>query len=241
VDVGAAGGGRGVAARLRDELPAWRRAGTPSVWLRVPLAAGAVLPDVARLGFRFHHAHGDAAMLVLWLGVGPSKIPPFATHQVGVAGLVLDRAGHVLVVREAHRDSALKLPGGLAEAGEDFGQTAVREVFEETGVRAEFREMLALRHQHGADFGRSDLYVVCHLEPTTTALRPDWAEVREARWMPLDSYIAETASPFNRLVAERARARLLRRDAPGLAELDMASGVHPGRRFKLYYPQPCAS
>lgn len=39
------------------------------------------------------------------------------------------------------------------------------QVFEETGVRADFLSLLAIRHQHGAAFGRDDAYCVCLLEP----------------------------------------------------------------------------
>lgn len=43
----------------------------------------------------------------------------------------------VLAVRERHSAwGKFKLPGGLADAGENFGDTAQREVLEETGVTA---------------------------------------------------------------------------------------------------------
>ena len=84
------------------------------------------------------------AMLCKWLGSGPSKIPAFATHKVGVAGMVIRPPGEVLVVREARGvdgrrtgfGRGWKLPGGLSDLGEDLGVTAEREVFEETGIRA---------------------------------------------------------------------------------------------------------
>ncbi|OBS76160.1 hypothetical protein A6R68_17388, partial [Neotoma lepida] len=45
--------------------------------------------------------------------------------------------------------------------------TAVREVFEETGVKSEFRSLLSIRQQHGSPgaFGKSDMYLVCRLQP----------------------------------------------------------------------------
>jgi len=45
-----------------------------------------------------------------------------------------------------------------------------REVLEETGVTAEFKALLAVRHQHGAAFGRDDAYCVCLLSPLTSAI-----------------------------------------------------------------------
>ena len=163
-----------------------------SVWLRVPMAQSALIAQVAPLGFRYHHAEGETAHLVLWFaaGGGPSAIPEYATHQVGVGAVVVhphpgDAHPQVLVVKEAAwPDRGWKLPGGLAELGEHFGATAEREVREETGVAARFERVLAMRHQHGVAFGRSDLYVVCLLrglaaagtEGSTLAIRRDERE-----------------------------------------------------------------
>lgn len=136
-------------------------------------------------------------MLNAWLREGENKIPPFATHLVGVAGLVLNAKKEVLLVKEqskrisgwqvafllfypwyflvcaathppcccrdspsVHRlPSIRKLPGGFCNLGEEFGVAACREVEEETGVKCEFKSVLALRHQHNVAFGRSDMCV----------------------------------------------------------------------------------
>lgn len=58
-----------------------------AAWLRVPIEKSAVIAEAAKFGFRFHHAEGTTAMLYIWLRLGPCKIHPFASHQVGVAGL----------------------------------------------------------------------------------------------------------------------------------------------------------
>ncbi|KAF3818654.1 hypothetical protein GH733_012071, partial [Mirounga leonina] len=43
------------------------------------------IAPAASLGFCFHHAESDSSTLTLWLGEGPSRLPGYATHQVGVA------------------------------------------------------------------------------------------------------------------------------------------------------------
>ena len=80
-------------------------------------------------------------------------------------------------------------------AGEDFCEASVREVWEETGVKSRFQSILAFRHSHAQQFGRSNLYVICLLEasPEETGveggteegeggIRVD-AEIEAAQWM----------------------------------------------------------
>ncbi|CAD7688774.1 unnamed protein product [Nyctereutes procyonoides] len=55
-----------------------------------------------------------------------------------------------------------KFPGGLSEPGEDIGDTAFREVFEETGIKSEFKSLLSILQQHAnpGAFGKSDMYII---------------------------------------------------------------------------------
>ena len=193
-----------------------------TLWLELRLAQGGLLAAAAAAGFEFHHARGARATLMRWLpgAARPSKVPPFATHQVGVAGCVIDADHRLLLVREAGRGAAVgwKLPGGLAERGESFGETAAREVFEETGVRAGSRGVLLMRHAHeAAAFGVSDLYVVCRMAPAEGAagrsITVDPEEIDDACWMAADAFAAQTRHPLARHVALLASHELRREQA----------------------------
>lgn len=50
-----------------------------------------------------HHCEPEYVMLNLWLRKGENKIPPFATHLVGVAGFVLNKKKEVLLVKEGSK------------------------------------------------------------------------------------------------------------------------------------------
>jgi hypothetical protein len=58
-----------------------------AAWLKVPLEQSGLIPDAAAMGFRYHHALKDHAMLVQWLQEHkPNKIADYASHQVGACG-----------------------------------------------------------------------------------------------------------------------------------------------------------
>lgn len=75
-------------------------------------------------------------------------------------------------------------------------QGAVREVFEECGIKSTFKSLLLFRHSHGFTFGKSDLYVICRLEPlpgyeTQDAIVPCAEEVQECVWLPIREVFSE--------------------------------------------------
>lgn len=71
---------------LLDSVKQWKAEGRKAVWLHVPILQSKFIAAAAEQGFTFHHAESDSATMTLWLGEGVSKLPHYATHQLGVAG-----------------------------------------------------------------------------------------------------------------------------------------------------------
>eukprot|EP00899_Mesostigma_viride_P021911 jgi/Mesvir1/29721/Mv00951-RA.2 len=137
-------------AQLQASLATWKSMGKRGVWLHIPIAKSALVHPAVQAGFVYHHAEKGYVMLTHWLADDkPNHLPTNATHQVGVGALVFNRQGDVLVVKEKNGPLRLmslwKMPTGIVEAGEELAHAAEREVREETGVQAEFCQMVCFR------------------------------------------------------------------------------------------------
>ncbi|XP_075961425.1 nucleoside diphosphate-linked moiety X motif 6 [Anarhichas minor] len=227
---------------LQESLAQWKAEGKVAVWLRVPISLSRCAAAASTHGFAFHHAKHDHAVLALWLGDGESRLPGFATHQIGVAGAVVDESnGKVLVVQDRNKtQNAWKFPGGLSDPGEDIGATAVREVFEETGVHSEFRSLLSIRqqHNHPGAFGMSDMYIICRLGPLSYDINFCTQECLRCEWLEL----AELAKTDHTTpITSRVAGLLLRGLERGFGEIDLAMeelpAVYSGMFYQLYHRQ----
>lgn len=187
--------------RLKKTVELCRSDNKTSLWVEVSMSMAGLIEDMVDCGLQFHHAQGKTASLNLWLKDTESKIPEYATHHVGVGAIVVNSREEILCVRELRKNyRPWKIPGGLSELGEHIDEAAVREVFEETGVRCHFHSVVSFRHTHGLALGRSDLYFVCRLEPIETAdadgnvIIPDPIaqanEIEKVAWVPLEEYKA---------------------------------------------------
>ena len=186
----------------------WTADGYLTIWVEIPKALSVLLPKLIDRGFDFHHT-GDDYILLTCLLVEGSHIPPFATHYIGIGGVVLTPERDLLVVREkfgvGSREPTLKLPGGALLAGEHLGQAVEREVLEETGVKAVFESIACFRQWHGYRYGKSDIYFVGKLRPLSKKIIMQTAEIQECLWMPVDDFIGSDAiSNFNKQIVRVA-------------------------------------
>nr|XP_056711483.1 nucleoside diphosphate-linked moiety X motif 6 [Euleptes europaea] len=225
---------------LQDSVKQWKAEGHKAIWLHVPILQSRFIAAAAEQGFTFHHAESDSATLTLWLGEGLSKLPHYATHQLGVAGAVLDvNSGKVLVVQDRNKTTNVwKFPGGLSEPGEDIGNTAIREVFEETGIKSEFKSLLSIRqqHRHPGAFGKSDMYIICRLKPCSFNINFCQQECLRCEWIDL----AELAKTKNTTPITSNVARLLLYGyKEGFDKIDLTvrefPSVYTGLFYKLYH------
>jgi ADP-ribose pyrophosphatase YjhB (NUDIX family) len=106
--------------------------------------------------------------------------------------------GKVLMVR-ASRGLTLgiwNLPGGFASYGEHPARCAVRETFEELGVRVKLQRLLGVYSETFAKTGDSMVSFVYLGKRLNRTIRPEPDEIETFCWMPLRKALRATLNPF---------------------------------------------
>ncbi len=179
-------------AALNQSLADWRRRAVPVVWLQLAPAQAHLMAAAIDCGFEFHHCHSHQLTLTKRLQQG-AVLPSYATHTIGVAGVVIADDEILTVVERADvetRPDHLKFPGGMLEPGEDIAAGALREVMEETGVSCEFKGLIGFRHHHAGQFNTSNIYATCLLRPLHKTTTDGDDEIGRVAWMPIKDYLA---------------------------------------------------
>jgi 8-oxo-dGTP diphosphatase len=121
---------------------------------------------------------------VAWAGPAPWL-------AMGGACAIFDAEGRILLVRHTYGRLNWELPGGGSDPGEAPGETATREVREETGLHVRLERLTGVYFEPGPRPGHAHgpiMHFVFHATPTDD--RPPEAmppEIGDVGWWPLDA------------------------------------------------------
>ncbi|MDK9761213.1 NUDIX domain-containing protein [Vibrio sp. D420a] len=172
------------------------------IWISLPISLSHLIPVATELGFVFHNCLEDEITLIHKSEI-VEFVPFIPTHTLGAGALITNEHNQVLMIKE-HGMKGYKLPGGHIELGEGIEESVVRETFEETGIEAKFVSVVGMATRHPYQFGKSNLYFVCHLVAQTQEIEiQDTDEIAEAKWVDIQEFIHDMSNfPFNRHMVE---------------------------------------
>ncbi len=112
----------------------------------------------------------------------------YPTPKLDVRALIVDEAGHLLLVQE-RSDGCWTLPGGWCDIGDSPADAVVREVEEETGLECQAVQLLALfdklKHPHPPQLPHAHkAFFLC--EVTGGQLLCETDETQGAAYFPVD-------------------------------------------------------
>ncbi|KAK2441147.1 nudix hydrolase [Trifolium repens] len=227
------------ASQLKDSISHWKQQGKKGMWINLPILHSNLVDSAVKAGFSYHHAEPDYLMLVYRIPDTSVSIPANASHHVGIGAFVVNNKNEVLVVQEISGKfggtGVWKMPTGVVDEGEDICDAAIREVEEETGIEAEFVEVLAFRQSHKSFFQKSDLFFVCMLQPQSFDIQNQASEIEAAKWMPFEDYAAQPFVQNNELFKFIAKICSTKLDGIYTGFSNVASTTTSGKRAYLYF------
>jgi len=171
------------------------------LWLDLTTNQHEQLSFALSLGFKFHNCESTRTTLTYSIQK-EAYIPVAPTHTIGVGGVVINKNNEILLVQDRIHSShsIYKLPGGMLEEEQRLEDGIVREVWEETGIRAKLIKMVSVLNSHPYRFNKSNMYIVFQLEALSNEINViDTNEIEKALWMPLEEFYAhEEMSEFQK-------------------------------------------
>ncbi|CAA6809637.1 MAG: MutT domain protein-like [uncultured Sulfurovum sp.] len=177
------------------------------LWIDLQSEQAEHIAIALQMGFDFHNCEAKRTTLTFQVTKN-AYIPVPPTHTIGVGAVVINNKNELLMVRDRiHTSHSIyKLPGGMLEHAQSLEEGVVREVWEETGIKAKLIKMVSVLNSHPFTFNKSNMYVVFQLEAENFEINVvDTHEIEFALWMPLEEFFAhEEMSDFQKNLVDAA-------------------------------------
>jgi ADP-ribose pyrophosphatase YjhB (NUDIX family) len=201
------------------------------LWLDLTVKQNKHIAIALEMGFEFHNCEAKRTTLTYQV-TKDAYIPVPPTHTIGVGAVVINKKNELLMVRDRiHTSNSIyKLPGGMLEHAQSLEEGVVREVWEETGIKAKLLKMVSVLNSHPFTFNKSNMYMVFQLEALSEEINIiDTHEIEFALWMHLDEFFAhEEMSDFQKKLV---KATL---DNEGISLIDFEHNYPHKKHVEVY-------
>jgi 8-oxo-dGTP diphosphatase len=135
-----------------------------------------------------------------------------ASKGITAAGVIVDPAGRVLLVKHSYGPLNWELPGGAAEPDESPTETAVREVREETGLRVAADRLTGVYYEvyperRGSGHEAVHFAFLCHGLEAGVRPRPSCDEITACAYWPVDALPRPLSDFTERRIHDALRGR----------------------------------
>jgi ADP-ribose pyrophosphatase YjhB (NUDIX family) len=201
------------------------------LWLDLTVKQNKHIAIALEMGFEFHNCEAKRTTLTYQV-TKDAYIPVPPTHTIGVGAVVINKKNELLMVRDRiHTSNSIyKLPGGMLEHAQSLEEGVVREVWEETGIKAKLLKMVSVLNSHPFTFNKSNMYMVFQLEALSEEINIiDTHEIEFALWMHLDEFFAhEEMSDFQKKLVRSAL------DNEGISLIDFEHNYIHKKHVEVY-------
>ncbi|WP_321469955.1 NUDIX domain-containing protein [Halarcobacter sp.] len=202
------------------------------IWIYINIEKADFISCAIKKGFFFHSCGEDYILLVKRLKEN-AIVPTAANHTLGVGVVAINEKNELLVIKERISRIGYKIPGGHIDDKEMITTAACREVFEETGIKVEFKSVISLGHFYPHQFHKSNLYVICLAKPLSHEINiKDTQEIEDAKWVDIDEYLNdENVLDYSKAIVKAAL------NEQGLIRTNQETLTHIKRDFELFFPR----
>jgi 2-dehydropantoate 2-reductase len=121
------------------------------------------------------------------------------------ADVIVRNGGSVLLVERKYEPKGWAIPGGFVEYGEKTEDAAVRELMEETGIKAESVTLLGIYSDPARDKRGHVASAVYYTESDAEPVAGD--DAKTAKFFPLDALPADLAFDHAKILADYIKVK----------------------------------
>lgn len=201
------------------------------IWIYIDIKKSDFISIATKRDFIFHSCGEDYILIVKRLKQD-AIIPTAANHTLGVGVVVINEKNELLVIKEKISNVGYKLPGGHIDDAEMISDAAIREVFEETGIKVQFESVISLGHFYPHQFHKSNLYLLCFAKPLSYEINiQDKIEIQDAKWVDVYEYLLdEKVHDYSKVIVQTALKH------NGFKRANQETLTHINKDFELFFP-----